>query len=50
MSAMVIGSAIGPAMFALMKSTTGSYRTALWMSALLPAAGLVLAITQLRRT
>ena len=50
MSAMVIGSAIGPAMFALMKSTTGSYRTALWVSALLPAVGLVLATTQLRRT
>ncbi len=49
MSAMVIGSAIGPALFALIEATTGSYRPALWISAILPAAGLVLATTRLRR-
>lgn len=43
MSAMVIGSAIGPALFALVKSTAGSYQAALWISALIPAAGLILA-------
>ena len=50
MSAMVIGSAIGPAMFALVEATTGSYRPALWVSALLPACGLVLAISRTRST
>jgi predicted MFS family arabinose efflux permease len=49
MSAMVIGSAIGPALFALVKSTTGGYEPALWISATVPAAGLVLTATQLRR-
>ena len=48
MSAMVIGSAIGPAMFALVKATTGSYLPALWISAAVPAVGLVLASSQLR--
>lgn len=49
MSAMVIGSAIGPALFALVEATTDSYRPALWISAVLPAGGLVLAVAQLRR-
>ena len=41
MSALVIGSAIGPALFAVVKSTADSYERALWLSALVPAAGLV---------
>jgi len=49
MSAMVIGSAIGPAFFALVQSLTGGYRSALWLSAAIPAAGLVLAIEGLRQ-
>jgi MFS family permease len=49
MSAMVIGSAIGPALFALIKAMTGSYLPALWFSAIIPAAGLALATVQLRR-
>lgn len=49
MSAMVIGSAIGPALFALVETTTGSYLPALWISAVLPAAGLALTAVQLRR-
>ncbi len=44
MSAMVIGSAIGPALFALLESATGSYEAALWFSALTPALGLGLCI------
>lgn len=40
MSAMVIGSAIGPALFALVKATLGSYQYALWISLLIPLAGL----------
>ena len=47
MSAMVIGSAIGPALFALVKSTAGSYQTALWISAVVPAGGLALALAGL---
>jgi MFS family permease len=43
MSAMVIGSAIGPALFALIESITGTYETALFVSLTMPAAGLVLA-------
>jgi MFS family permease len=50
MSAMVIGSAIGPALFAVVESTAGDYRTALWLSTLAPAAGAVLAAVSLRRT
>ncbi len=49
MSAMVIGSAIGPALFAAVESSLGSYRSALWISAVLPAAGLALAISAVRR-
>ncbi len=44
MSAMVVGSAIGPAFFALIQASTGSYRPALWLSVTLPAAGVVTAI------
>lgn len=49
MSAMVIGSAIGPAFFALVQSITGGYRAALWISTAIPAVGLLLAIEALRR-
>jgi len=49
MSAMVIGSAIGPAFFALVQSLTGGYRAALWLSMAIPAVGLVLAVEALRR-
>ncbi len=49
MSAMVIGSAIGPAFFALIQSLTGGYRPALWISAVIPAVGLMLAVESLRR-
>jgi len=45
---MVIGSAIGPAMFAALEAATDSYRPALWASATLPAIGLLLTVTQLR--
>jgi OFA family oxalate/formate antiporter-like MFS transporter len=45
MSALVVGSAIGPALFALVESTAGSYEAALSVSALLPAAALVLSVT-----
>lgn len=45
MSAMVIGSAVGPALFALTQSITGSYRPALWISIVIPAAGLVAGVT-----
>lgn len=44
MSAMVVGSAIGPALFALVRSLAGSYQAALWISVTVPAAGVVLAI------
>jgi OFA family oxalate/formate antiporter-like MFS transporter len=49
MSAMVIGSAIGPAFFALVQSRTGGYSSALWLSAILPAVGLILALEGLRQ-
>ena len=48
MSAMVIGSAIGPAFFALVQSVTGDYRAALWLSTVVPAVALVLSIAGLR--
>lgn len=44
MSAMVVGSAIGPALFAVSKSLTDSYRPALWLSAAIPAASVLLAV------
>ncbi|MEZ5276092.1 MAG: MFS transporter [Opitutaceae bacterium] len=37
MSSMVIASGIGPFVFSLSTSTTGSYRAALWISLLIPA-------------
>jgi MFS family permease len=46
MSAMVIGSAIGPALFALGKSLTDSYQSALWVSTAVPLAGLTLAVSR----
>lgn len=49
MSAMVIGSAVGPALFALVDSVTGSYRPALLISAALPAAGVTAALIARRR-
>ena len=49
MSAMVIGSAIGPAFFALSRSITDSYRPALWVSAVVPAAAVLLAAMSRRR-
>jgi MFS transporter, OFA family, oxalate/formate antiporter len=48
MSALVIGSAIGPAMFALVQSVAGSYEVALWISMVVPASGMVLAAIALR--
>lgn len=42
MSAMVIGSALGPALFAFVKAWLGSYQDALTLSVVLPAASLVL--------
>ena len=45
MSAMVVGSAVGPALFAASRSLTDSYRPALWLSALVPAAALALAFS-----
>jgi MFS family permease len=50
MSAMVIGSAIGPALFALLESTSGTYQTALYVSLVMPATGLVLALRAMRET
>ena len=50
MSAMVVGSAIGPAFFALVEALTGSYRPALWLSIVIPAAGLAVALLAHRRT
>ena len=49
MSAMVIGSAVGPAFFALVQTLTGDYRTALWLSAVLPAVGLLFTAEGLRQ-
>ncbi len=49
MSAMVIGSAIGPALFALVDSIGGSYRPALLISAIVPAAGVATAVVSARR-
>lgn len=49
MSAMVIGSAIGPALFALIEAATGSYRPALWVSTVVPMIGVVAAVTSWKR-
>ncbi len=50
MSALVIGSAIGPAFFALVQSISGSYDTALWLSMVVPLTGLILAVLTIRPT
>ena len=44
MSVMVIGSAIGPALFALLESISGDYETALFVSLVFPVTGLLLAV------
>jgi len=44
MSALVIGSAIGPAFFAFVQSISGSYDAALRLSMIVPATGLVLVV------
>lgn len=44
MSCMVVGSAVGPALFAMVQSLTGSYRPALWISLAIPVTGLVVAL------
>ena len=44
MSAMVIGSAVGPALFALVQSITDSYRPALWISVVMPVLGVMAAV------
>ena len=44
MSTLVIGSAVGPALFALIHSLAGSYEVALWVMAAAPAAGLTLTL------
>ncbi len=49
MSAMVIGSAVGPALFALVETTLGTYREALWISLTLPVAGVAAAVAAARR-
>jgi OFA family oxalate/formate antiporter-like MFS transporter len=49
MSAMVIGSAIGPAFFALSRSLTDSYRPAMLISAIVPASAVLLAVAGKRR-
>lgn len=50
MSVTVIGSAIGPAFFALVHSIAGSYQRALWLSTALPVAAILLALTHLVRS
>jgi MFS transporter, OFA family, oxalate/formate antiporter len=49
MAAMVVGSAIGPALFAFVKSLTGSYQYALWGSVSVPALGLAVAVLARRQ-
>ena len=49
MALMVIGSAIGPAFFAVVKTLTGSYQYALWGSVTIPALGIAVAMLALRR-
>ncbi len=44
MSVMVIGSAIGPALFALVETTLGSYERALWISLVMPVTGVIVAV------
>ncbi len=49
MSAMVIGSALGPALLALSRSLTGSYTPGLLVALCLPVGALVLAVIGVRR-
>ncbi len=49
MSAMVMGSALGPALFALVQTITGSYKPALFLSVIFPAVALVAALISLQR-
>jgi MFS family permease len=49
MSAMVVASAAGPALFALVQSLTGGYRPALLISMMIPATGVGFAFVSLRR-
>lgn len=44
MSVMVVASAVGPALFALVDSVVGRYEPALWISSALPATAVVLAV------
>lgn len=50
MSAMVIGSAVGPALFALVESFTDSYRPALWISVVMPITGVAAAVASWKRS
>lgn len=50
MSCMVVGSAIGPALFALVQAVTGSYRPALWFSLVIPVAGMVVSLLAQRES
>lgn len=45
----VVASAVGPALFAVIEAATGSYRWALWCSAIVPVVGVVLAVGQRAR-
>ncbi|MDH3707431.1 MAG: MFS transporter, partial [Acidimicrobiia bacterium] len=49
MSALVIASAIGPALFATIESIAGTYEVALWVAATVPATGVALAVLSARR-
>ncbi len=49
MSAMVFGSAIGPAFFAWVQQQSGSYRAALLLACIGPVTGLVLGLSPVRR-
>lgn len=49
MGVVVVASAVGPALFAVIESVTDSYRPALWASAVVPVAGVALSVVQIRR-
>ena len=49
MSMLVIGSAIGPALFAFIESALGSYQRALWISLIGPVASLALVVIYVLR-
>lgn len=49
MSMMVIGSAVGPALFAIVEAATGSYRPAILGSLVVPVIGVLVATTVLGR-